>query len=107
MAGGKEKSKQHQRKNCSILWKNECQLSYLTHHILPALLQLELGDVLPRQHTQSLQQGFRMFDTSMKGYLTNDAVVHAPETRTSSPVRILRERDTFRACAYKRLISLW
>ena len=27
----------------------------------------------------------------MKGYLTNEAVVHAPETRTSSPVRIPRE----------------
>jgi uncharacterized FAD-dependent dehydrogenase len=30
----------------------------------------------------------------MKGYLTNDAVVHAPESRTSSPVRIPRDRVT-------------
>jgi uncharacterized FAD-dependent dehydrogenase len=35
-----------------------------------------------------------MFDKSMKGYLTNEAVVHAPETRTSSPVRIPRDRGT-------------
>ena len=30
----------------------------------------------------------------MKGYLTNEAVVHAPESRTSSPVRIPRDKDT-------------
>ena len=31
----------------------------------------------------------------MKGYLTNEAVIHAPESRTSSPIRIPRDRDTF------------
>ena len=30
----------------------------------------------------------------MKGYLTNDAIIHAPETRTSSPVRIPRNKNT-------------
>ena len=30
----------------------------------------------------------------MKGYFTNEAVVHAPESRTSSPVRIPRDRET-------------
>ena len=30
----------------------------------------------------------------MKGFLTNDAVIHAPESRTSSPIQIPRNRDT-------------
>lgn len=69
----------------------------------PGITSVELGEVLPRQIHKSLQQGFRMFDTSMKGYLTNEAVVHAPETRTSSPVRIPRERDTLEHVRIKGL----
>ncbi|MDA8728815.1 FAD-binding protein, partial [Flavicella sp.] len=42
----------------------------------------------------TLQEGFRKFGKSMRGYLTNEAVVHAPESRTSSPVRIPRERES-------------
>ena len=40
-----------------------------------------------------LREAFMAFDRKMKGYLTNEAVVHAPETRTSSPVRIPREPE--------------
>ena len=39
----------------------------------------------------------------MKGYLTNDAVVHAPESRTSSPVRIPRDRITLEHTQIKGL----
>jgi uncharacterized FAD-dependent dehydrogenase len=35
------------------------------------------------------------FDRKMKGYLSDEAVLVAPETRTSSPVRVLRNRETF------------
>ena len=58
---------------------------------LPGTTAVELGSVLPAFVHNSLQQGFRMFGKSMKGYLTNEAVVHAPESRTSSPVRIPRD----------------
>jgi hypothetical protein len=44
-----------------------------------------------------------MFDKSMRGYLTNEAVVHAPETRTSSPVRIPRDRKTLEHVRVKGL----
>lgn len=60
----------------------------------PGTTATELGSVLPKFLYQSLQQGFVQFGHSMKGYLTNEAVVHAPESRTSSPVRIPRDFNT-------------
>lgn len=41
-----------------------------------------------------MRQGFQEFGKSMKGYFTNEAILHAPESRTSSPVRIPREDYT-------------
>lgn len=41
-----------------------------------------------------LQQAFKFFGKHHHGFLTNEAVMIASETRTSSPVRILRDRDT-------------
>ena len=58
---------------------------------IPGTTSVELGTVLPALIYKSLQQGFLMFGQSMPGYLTNEAVVHAPESRTSSPVRIPRD----------------
>lgn len=60
----------------------------------PGTSSVELGGVLPKFIYQSLQQGFIQFGQTMKGYLTNEAVVHAPESRTSSPVRIPRDFNT-------------
>ncbi|MCG6170064.1 NAD(P)/FAD-dependent oxidoreductase [Leptospira sanjuanensis] len=57
----------------------------------PGITSVALQEVLPDFVYQSLRKGFQEFDRSMKGYLTNDAVVHAPETRTSSPVCIPRD----------------
>jgi hypothetical protein len=58
---------------------------------------------LPTFIYRHLQQGFAEFGKSMHGYLTNDAVVHAPETRTSSPVRIPRDPETLEHVAVKGL----
>lgn len=58
---------------------------------LPGTTSVDLKEALPGFIHRSLQKGFEMFDRSMKGYLTNEAVVHAPESRTSSPVRIPRD----------------
>lgn len=41
-----------------------------------------------------MQQGFRKFGSMSHGFLTNEACLIATETRTSSPVRILRDRET-------------
>lgn len=60
---------------------------------VPGTTSVELGKVFPGFLTQTLRQGFVEFGKSMKGYLTNEAILHAPESRTSSPVRI--PRDSF------------
>lgn len=60
----------------------------------PGLTSADLEDVLPDFITEGLKQGFRNFGTKMKGYLTNDAQVVGVESRTSSPVRIPRDKVT-------------
>jgi uncharacterized FAD-dependent dehydrogenase len=57
---------------------------------LPGVTSAGLGNVLPDFIFRSLQKGFVAFDKKMKGYLTNEAIVVATESRTSSPVRIPR-----------------
>jgi len=61
---------------------------------LPGLHSTSLADVLPGFIYQSLQEAFVSFGKKMKGYFTNDAVVVATESRTSSPVRIPRDPNT-------------
>ncbi|NOQ92425.1 MAG: FAD-binding protein [Flavobacteriaceae bacterium] len=69
----------------------------------PGTTSVELGSVLPNFIYQTLQGGFEQFGKSMKGYLTNEAVVHAPESRTSSPVRIPRDNKTLEHVQIKGL----
>lgn len=69
----------------------------------PGITSVELGDVLPDFIHKTLKGGFKAFDKSMRGYLTNEAVVHAPETRTSSPVRIPRDYKTLEHVRIKGL----
>lgn len=61
----------------------------------PGIKSVQLEEVLPPFIHDALVDGFRKFNDSMRGYLTNEAVVHAPETRTSSPVRIPRDTETY------------
>jgi uncharacterized FAD-dependent dehydrogenase len=60
---------------------------------LPGLNSVSLREVLPSFIYKDLQQAFREFGKKMRGYLTNDAVVVATESRTSSPVRIPRTEN--------------
>lgn len=60
---------------------------------LPGIHSVSLKDVLPPFVHQSLQTAFTEFGKKLRGYLTNDAVVVATESRTSSPVRIPRNAD--------------
>lgn len=69
----------------------------------PGTTSVELGALLPDFIHNTLQEGFKLFDKSMKGYLTNEAVVHAPESRTSSPVRIPRDKVTLEHLQIKGL----
>lgn len=60
----------------------------------PGLISSPLHFWLPKMISQRLQDGFKTFGRNAHGFLTNEAVMIAVETRTSSPVRILRDRDT-------------
>lgn len=60
----------------------------------PGLIASPLHFWMPRFITERLQEGFRAFGRSYRGFLTNEATMIAIETRTSAPVRILRERET-------------
>ncbi|MBC5841394.1 FAD-dependent oxidoreductase [Flavobacterium sp. F-380] len=62
---------------------------------VPGTTSVELGQVFPGFLTQILREGFTEFGKSMRGYLTNEAILHAPESRTSSPVRIPRDPLTY------------
>lgn len=70
---------------------------------VPGTTPVELGQVFPGFLTQTLREGFKEFGKSMRGYLTNDAILHAPESRTSSPVRIPRDNDTLEHLQIKGL----
>jgi len=61
---------------------------------LPGVNSTSLGEVLPPFIHQSLQAAFKAFDKKIKGYFTNEAIVVATESRTSSPVRIPRDPET-------------
>ncbi len=60
----------------------------------PGLTSARVDQVLPREIAERLQQGLRLFGKRMRGYWTNEAVVIAVESRTSSPVRIPRDAET-------------
>ncbi len=61
---------------------------------LPGLQSTQLQNVLPGFIYQSLAKGFTAFGKQLRGYYTNDAVVVATESRTSSPVRIPRNSES-------------
>ncbi|MSQ39226.1 MAG: FAD-binding protein [Chitinophagaceae bacterium] len=70
---------------------------------LPGLQSAPLNEVLPHFIHRSLQEGFKAFGKKMKGYYTNDAIVVATESRTSSPVRIPRDADALHHPQIKNL----
>ncbi|HAA17326.1 MAG TPA: FAD-binding protein [Cytophagales bacterium] len=69
----------------------------------PGLLSMDMDEVLPPQIAHRLRHGFEQFGRKMKGYLTNEAQIVGVESRTSSPVRIPRERETLEHVEVKRL----
>ena len=70
---------------------------------VPGTTSVELGQVFPSNLTHILREGFSEFGKSMRGYLTNEAILHAPESRTSSPVRIPRDVYTYEHVQIKGL----
>lgn len=70
----------------------------------PGLMTSDLNGWMPGFVTARLREGFKAFGKASKGFLTNDAVMIGVETRTSSPVRIVRDRET---CAHLTVKGLF
>ncbi|MBP5477787.1 MAG: FAD-binding protein, partial [Bacteroidaceae bacterium] len=60
----------------------------------PGLISTPIHFWMPEFITTRLQQGFRNFGKMSHGFLTDEAVLIGVETRTSAPVRIIRDRET-------------
>ncbi|MDR1543537.1 MAG: FAD-dependent oxidoreductase [Prevotellaceae bacterium] len=61
---------------------------------LPQIISSPLHFWLPKMVGKRLQRSFQLFDKRMKGFVTNEAVMLGVETRTSSPIRIIRDNET-------------
>lgn len=62
---------------------------------IPGLISAPLHELLPKDLYQRLQQGVQIFGQKMEGYYTENANVIGAESRTSSPIRIPRDRETY------------
>lgn len=69
----------------------------------PGLISSPLHFWLPQQISKRLQEGFKMFGRRSHGFLTNEACMIAVETRTSAPVRVLRNNDNLQHVEIKGL----
>ena len=69
----------------------------------PGLISSPLHFWLPEMIGKRLQQGFKKFGQMSRGFLTNEALLIAVETRTLSPVRIVRDNETLQHISVKGL----
>ena len=69
----------------------------------PGITSSEIHKWLPENISKRLQKAFLEFNKSMKGYLTNEAIILGVESRTSSPVRIPRDKETLEHTQIKGL----
>ncbi|MDD4385089.1 MAG: FAD-binding protein [Bacteroidales bacterium] len=69
----------------------------------PGVSSSPIHEWLPNGITKRLQEGFKLFDRRLKGFITNEALVVALESRTSSPIRIPRDSETLQHLQAKGL----
>ncbi|MDQ3535468.1 MAG: FAD-binding protein, partial [Bacteroidota bacterium] len=69
----------------------------------PGITSVDMHNVLPKDIASRLQSAFNSFGKKMKGYLTNEAQIIGVESRTSSPVKIPRDKETLEHVQVKNL----
>lgn len=89
--GGSGQTAPTQRINDFI--KNKLSSNLPPHSYIPDLISSPVHFWLPGQISYSLHQAFKSYGKRMKGFLTNEAIVVGVESRTSSPIRILRNSN--------------
>jgi uncharacterized FAD-dependent dehydrogenase len=92
VAGGKTQRVPAQRMIDFVQGKTSADFPKTSYQ--PGIVSVNLAEVLPPLIAKRLQKAFMKFGRKMNGYYTNEAVLHAPESRTSSPVSIPRDPNT-------------
>lgn len=93
--GGRRQTAPAQRMTDFVSGRNSFDLAESSY--TPGLLASPLHFWLPSFVGRRLQEGFRQFGRTSKGFLTAEATLIGVETRTSAPVRMLRDRDTYQS----------
>lgn len=91
-AGGKNQTAPAQRLIDFVEGRVSSDLPNCSYY--PGIVSTQLSEVLPSVIDYYLKQGLKLFGKKMKNYYTNEAVVVAVESRTSSPVRIPRDKES-------------
>ena len=89
---GKTQAAPAQRLNDFVAGRESSSVLETSYH--PGLTAADMRAVLPEFIIDALRQGLKSFEQKMPGYLTNDAQIIGVESRTSSPVRIPRNKIT-------------
>ncbi len=93
-AGGRTQAAPAQRMDDFIVGRNSADLPACSYQ--PGIIPVTLDDLLPPDIASRLRGGLKAFGEKMRGYRTNEAVLVAVESRTSSPVRIPRDPVSLR-----------
>lgn len=94
---GKDQSAPAQRLTDFLNHKDSINLPPSSY--TPGLVCSRIDKWLPSHIEKRLEEGFKNFNKTKKGFVCNDAIIIASETRTSTPVRIIREKDSYE-CSY-------
>ncbi len=101
MLGGKTQTAPAQ--NLQDFMNNKLSSKLVESSYQPGTQSVQMSDVLGKQISINLQQGFKAFNNKMRGYITNQAIIVGVESRTSTPVRIPRDKVTLQHTQLKNL----
>ncbi|MCK4653010.1 MAG: hypothetical protein KAU01_01030, partial [Candidatus Cloacimonetes bacterium] len=81
---------------------NKLSKSKINSSYRPGIISRNLNDIFPEQISENLKFGLKIFDKRIPGFI-KEGVLIAPETRTSSPIKILRNNESFEALEVSNL----
>ena len=77
----------------SFIFGQEQKLGRIMPTVKPSAVFADFSKIFPEFIIESLKEGITLFDKKVSGFACHDAILTAPETRSSSPIRILRDED--------------
>ena len=77
----------------NFVFGDKAEIGEVIPTVKPKYAFAEFNDIFPNFICESLKEGIKIFDNKIKGFADYSAVLTAPETRSSSPIRILRNEN--------------